>query len=189
MKVLVIDNYDSFTYNLVYMIRQHKQVKKLEVLRNDHLTSEQALSYDKILLSPGPGIPSEAGNMPGIIQDIAAERSILGICLGHQGIGEAFGCELENMQDVLHGFQDEIDIDTSDYLFKGLPTKIACGHYHSWRIRKATMSGAIEIISTDADGQVMAIRHKEYDLRGLQFHPESVMTPQGSQIISNWLNN
>lgn len=189
MKILVVDNYDSFTYNLVYLLRQSDKVKKLEVVRNDKVSPEMIIGYDKILLSPGPGIPSEAGQMPGILKEFGSSKAILGVCLGHQGMGETFGCELENMSQVLHGYQDEIEVDTNDYLFKGLDSKISCGRYHSWRIKKSTLQDPLEIIANDNEGQVMAIRHKNYDLRGLQFHPESVMTTRGAEIINNWINN
>lgn len=189
MKILVIDNYDSFTYNLVYLLKQNDQVKKLKVIRNDKINGEVLEDYDKILLSPGPGIPSEAGTMPELLKEFASKKSILGVCLGHQGMGEAFGCELENMNQVLHGFQDEINVDTTDYLFKGLPEKITIGRYHSWRIKKNTLKHPLEIISTDEEGQVMGIRHAHYDIRGVQFHPESVMTQHGKQIIDNWINH
>lgn len=188
MKILVVDNYDSFTYNLVYLLKQNKKVKKLTILRNDKINGEPIGDYDKILLSPGPGIPSEAGSMPAILKEYSFKKAILGVCLGHQGMGEAFGCTIENMDQVLHGFQDEIAIDTSDYLFKGLPKKITIGRYHSWRIKKDSLKLPLEIISTDHEGEVMAIRHSTYDLRGVQFHPESVMSQTGQRIINNWIN-
>ena len=188
MQILVIDNYDSFTYNLVYLLRQQEKIKKLSILRNDKVTPEDIHAHDKILLSPGPGIPSEAGKMQEILADYHNSKSILGICLGHQGMGEAFGCKLENMEEVLHGFQDEINIDTRDYLFTGLEPRITCGRYHSWRIKLSTFKDKeLEVIATDDKGEIMGIRHKKFDLRGLQFHPESIMTTTGSEMIGNWV--
>lgn len=190
MKILVVDNYDSFTYNLVYLLRRHKYVKALEVIRNDKIGLDEVDKFDKIILSPGPGIPSEAGLMPSIIKEYCHCKSILGVCLGHQAIGEAFGGSLENMDVVLHGIQNEININTSDYLFQGMDVRISVGRYHSWRIQKSSLTERpLEIIATDLSGEIMAVRHQNYDVRGVQFHPESIMTPEGNMIINNWIEN
>ena len=172
----------------MYLLKQHEKVNKVTILRNNKISGVNLGEYDKILLSPGPGIPSEAGSIADILKEMAPKKPILGVCLGHQGMGEAFGCTLENMNQVLHGFQDEITVDTSDYLFKGLPEKITIGRYHSWRIKKDTLKIPLEIIGTDNEGEVMALRHQSYDLRGVQFHPESVMTQYGKKMINNWIN-
>lgn len=188
MKILIIDNYDSFTYNLVYILRQNTKVSHLSIVRNDKITAEEVKKYDKVLLSPGPGIPAEAGMMPDLLSEYGSQKSILGVCLGHQGMAETFGCELENMSQVLHGFQDDINLNEDDYLFKGLGNRITCGRYHSWRIKKSSLGGPLEVIATDDEGEIMGIRHQQYDLRGLQFHPESIMTSKGKEIMDNWVS-
>lgn len=188
MKILVLDNYDSFTYNLVYIIRQLGYGKEMDVIRNDKISLEEVDSYDKILLSPGPGIPSEAGIMPELIKKYASEKSILGICLGNQAIGEAFGSSLTNLTEVLHGVGSQVEI-VEDLLFKGLPNAFKIGRYHSWVINESTLSKDLEIIARSSDQQIMGVRHKKYDLRGLQFHPESILTENGQSIMRNWLEN
>jgi anthranilate synthase component II len=187
MKILVLDNYDSFTYNLVYILRElHDQV---DVVRNDKITLEEVAAYDKILLSPGPGIPSEAGIMQSLVQEYAPSKSILGVCLGHQGIGEVFGGRLENMSDVLHGVSDKALItDSSERLFKGLPAEIQVGRYHSWTVVPETVPDSLRITALDEQGRVMGLAHKQYDVRGVQFHPESVLTEYGKEMMQNWLN-
>ena len=187
MKILVLDNYDSFTYNLVYILRElHDQV---DVYRNDKISLEAVGEYDKILLSPGPGLPSEAGIMQDLVREYAATKSILGICLGHQGIGEVFGGQLENMSDVLHGISDmNIVTDPSERLFKGLPTEFKVGRYHSWTVIPETVPDAMTITAVDEQGRVMGLAHKQYDVRGLQFHPESVLTEYGKEMMQNWLS-
>lgn len=186
MKILVLDNYDSFTYNLVYILRElHDQV---DVYRNDKIALEAVADYDKILLSPGPGIPSEAGIMLELVHEYASTKSILGVCLGHQGIGEVFGGSLENMTDVLHGISDKTIIsDASERLFKGLPQEFQVGRYHSWTVVPETVPDSMTITAFDEQGRVMALSHKKFDVRGVQFHPESVLTEYGKELIQNWL--
>ena len=186
MKILVLDNYDSFTYNLVYIIRQLGYGEQMDIIRNDKISMEEVALYDKILLSPGPGVPSEAGIMPELIKKYASEKSILGICLGHQAIGEAFGSSLTNLTEVLHGVGSKVQIE-EDFLFKSLPETFKIGRYHSWVINESTLSADLEVIASSSDKQIMGIRHKKYDLRGLQFHPESILTENGQRIMQNWL--
>ncbi|MGA0560794.1 anthranilate synthase component II [Larkinella sp. VNQ87] len=186
MNVLVIDNYDSFTYNLVYILRELGHI--VEVRRNDKISLEEVDAYDKILLSPGPGIPSEAGIMQEIIRTYAPTKSILGVCLGHQGIGEAFGATLENMSDVYHGVAHRTFIkDASERLFDGLPDELLVGRYHSWTVMPETIPDELTVTAVDEEGRVMGIAHKTYDVRGVQFHPESVLTQHGKQMLQNWL--
>ncbi|SNS21032.1 anthranilate synthase, component II [Belliella buryatensis] len=185
MKILVLDNYDSFTYNLVYIIRQLGY--EMDIYRNDKINLEQIEVYDKILLSPGPGIPSEAGIMPDLIKKYAASKDILGICLGHQGIGEAFGSSLTNLSEVVHGLASEVTVQ-KDLLFEGLPVKFNIGRYHSWVINEQTLSSDLEVIAKTPDGQIMGVRHKAFKVRGLQFHPESVLTEHGIEMMKNWLS-
>ena len=187
MKILVLDNYDSFTYNLVYILRElHDQV---EVVRNDKIRLEEVSAYDKILLSPGPGIPSEAGIMQELVRAYAPQKSILGICLGHQGIGEVFGGRLENMSEVLHGISDTAFVtDPTERIFHTLPERIQVGRYHSWTVVPDNLPDCLRITATDEQGRVMALSHTQYDVKGLQFHPESVLTEHGKTMLSNWLN-
>lgn len=186
MRILVLDNYDSFTYNLVYILRElHDDV---EVHRNDKISLDEVAQYDKILLSPGPGIPSEAGIMQDLIRTYAPTKSIMGVCLGHQGIGEVFGATLNNMSDVLHGISDKaIVTDPSEPLFQGLPSSFQVGRYHSWTVVGATVPDTMTITAVDENGEVMALHHNTYDVRGVQFHPESVLTEHGKQMLQNWL--
>ncbi len=186
MKVLLIDNYDSFTYNLVHAVK--KYVKEVDVFRNDGIELEAVAAYDKIILSPGPGIPDEANLLKPIIAKYAATKSILGVCLGHQAIGEVFGANLLNMKNVYHGVATDIEIIKDDVLFDGLPKTITVGRYHSWVVNENNFPNELEIIAKAPTGEIMAFRHKEYDVRGVQFHPESILTPQGEQMIKNWLN-
>lgn len=187
MKILVLDNYDSFTFNLVYILRElHDDV---EVHRNDKIALEDVAQYDKILLSPGPGIPSEAGIMQDLIRTYAPTKSIMGVCLGHQGIGEVFGATLNNMADVLHGISDKaIVIDPTEPLFKGLPQSFQVGRYHSWTVVGETVPDTMTISAVDEHGEVMALHHNTYDVRGVQFHPESVLTEHGKEMLKNWLS-
>ncbi len=186
-KILVIDNYDSFTYNLVHYIGKLNGSYP-DVFRNDKISLPEVGKYDKILLSPGPGIPVESGICLDIIKRYAPEKSILGICLGHQAIGEAFGGTLINLSRVFHGLSTTVSLtDTGEPLFKGLPTEIKAGRYHSWVVARETMPSCFTITCQDQTGIVMGISHKTYDVRGLQFHPESVLTEHGMDIISNWL--
>jgi len=186
MRILVLDNYDSFTYNLVYIIRQLGYGPQMDIFRNDKINLESVTEYDKILLSPGPGVPVEAGIMPELIKKYAPEKDILGICLGHQAIGEAFGGSLINLSEVVHGLASEVNVK-EDLMFKGLPDKFKIGRYHSWVINEQTLSSELEITARTPDGQIMGVRHKEYKVRGLQFHPESVLTEHGVQMMKNWL--
>ena len=185
MKIILIDNYDSFTYNLAHLLKALGA--EVDVQRNDQFDLKKLEVYDKILLSPGPGIPSEAGQMPEVIRTYAGRKPILGICLGHQAIGEAFGARLENLKEVFHGVQTPVRLLDKTDLFQGLPDEIPVGRYHSWVIEKSSLPACLQVTATDANGEIMAIRHSSLDIQGLQFHPESVLTPQGAQIISNWL--
>ena len=186
MKILVFDNYDSFTYNLVHLVENITN-QKVTVVRNDQIALEDVAEYDKIILSPGPGIPSEAGLLLPLIKQYAASKSILGVCLGHQAIGEAFGATLENLSTVYHGVATPITIDTTNYLFKGLADTIEVGRYHSWVIANNNLPDVLKVTATDESGLIMAIEHTSYDVCGVQFHPESVLTPCGETVIKNWI--
>jgi anthranilate synthase component 2 len=186
MKILVFDNYDSFTYNLVHLVEKIMH-QKVEVHRNDQLPLEKVKEYDKIILSPGPGIPSEAGLLLPLIKEYAASKSILGVCLGHQAIGEAFGGKLINLSTVYHGVATPVTVSNKGNLFEGLPDEIEVGRYHSWIIAEEGFPEALEITARDDNGYIMALQHKSYDVQGVQFHPESVLTPQGEAILRNWL--
>ena len=190
MKILVLDNYDSFTYNLVHIIREYGYGDQMDVIRNDKISVEEVDQYDKILLSPGPGIPVEAGILMDLIKTYAATKSIMGVCLGHQAICETFGASLTNMDLVLHGIGMQTTIiDKDDYFFKDVPEVFTTGRYHSWVAEKSTVKGDLEITAISEDDYVMAAKHKKYDLRGVQFHPESILTEGGKQIVKNWLEN
>ncbi|PZX48864.1 anthranilate synthase component II [Algoriphagus chordae] len=188
MKILVLDNYDSFTYNLVYIVRQLGYGADMDVIRNDKISLEDVGKYDKIILSPGPGVPADAGIMPELLKKYAATKSILGVCLGNQAIGEAFGGSLINLSEVLHGVESSVKVEP-DLLFKEVPDTFNIGRYHSWVVDESNLSPDLEVIARSADQQIMALRHKQYDVRGLQFHPESILTENGVQIIKNWLEN
>lgn len=186
MKILVLDNYDSFTYNLVHIIRERKY--DYEVHRNNKIALEEVKRFDKILLSPGPGIPDEAGIMKDLIKTYGASKSILGVCLGHQGIGEVYGASLFNIPKVLHGVTSIAHVtDLDEKLFKGIPEDFQVTHYHSWAIKADTIKSPLKITATNEEGLVMAVRHEKFDVCGVQFHPESIMTPEGPKIIENWL--
>lgn len=187
MKILLLDNYDSFTYNLLHAVKELRATD-VEVVRNDQIDLDEVERFDKIILSPGPGIPEEAGLLLPIIKRYAPTKSILGVCLGHQAIGEAFGARLENLKEVYHGVQTPISILQKDVLFEGLGKEIPVGRYHSWVVSRESFPGCLEIIAESQEGQIMALRHKTYDVHGIQFHPESVLTPQGKEIIKNFLN-
>ena len=190
MRILVLDNYDSFTYNLVHIIRELGFGAGMDIFRNDKIRLEDVDAYDKILLSPGPGLPVNAGIMESLIKKYGPAKSILGICLGHQGIAEVFNAELYNMPLVLHGVTTRIQLTKStDYLFQGIPRMLKVCRYHSWAVIPETVNGEIEITSLDEEGVVMGIRHKKYDVRGLQFHPEAYLTEHGKTMINNWLKN
>ncbi len=188
MKILVLDNYDSFTYNLVYIIRELGYGGQMEIFRNDKISLKEVAIYDKILLSPGPGVPSDAGIMPALLEKYSETKDILGICLGHQAIGEAFGGGLINLSEVVHGLASEVKIK-EDLLFKGIPDTFKIGRYHSWVIDEESLSPQLEIIARTPDSQIMGVRHKSYKVRGLQFHPESVLTENGVQMMRNWLES
>lgn len=185
-EVLVIDNYDSFTYNIVYQLKQLGC--RVTVWRNDAFSLNQVGSFHHIVLSPGPGIPSEAGLMPALLQNYATEKKILGICLGHQAIGEFFGARLKNLSRVFHGIQTKVFLDAADPIFEGLGSAVSVGRYHSWVVDKSSLPDSLQCIAQDEQGYVMALRHTKCDVLGLQFHPESVLTPQGIKILENWLS-
>jgi anthranilate synthase component II len=218
MKILVFDNYDSFTYNLVHLVEKILH-QKVEVHRNDQIPLENVKAYDKIILSPGPGIPEEAGLLLPLIKEYAASKSILGVCLGHQAIGQAFGGKLVNLSTVYHGVATPIQLvkretakvkretanaignknagtaneesnsplTTHHSLFDGLPDEFEVGRYHSWVVSEEGFPKELEITARDANNYIMALQHKKYDVQGVQFHPESVLTPRGEEILRNWL--
>jgi anthranilate synthase component 2 len=186
--IAVIDNYDSFTYNLVHYLEDFDN--KVTVLRNDEFELDELQAFDKILLSPGPGIPDEAGLLKAVISKYAESKSILGVCLGQQAIGEVFGGSLINLDKVYHGVATKVTQSVTDEtLFNGLPNEFEVGRYHSWVVANANFPPALEITSKDENGQIMSLRHRTLDLKGVQFHPESVLTPFGKKIIENWVND
>jgi anthranilate synthase component 2 len=212
MRILVFDNYDSFTYNLVHLVERILH-QKVEVYRNDQIPLEKVKEYDKIILSPGPGLPEEAGVLLPLIKEYASSKSILGVCLGHQAIGEAFGGNLVNLDDVYHGVATPVRIvsressnvkrqtsnmdggsnsrltfPVSRNLFDGLPGVFEAGRYHSWIVSDENFPGELEVTARDENNFIMALQHKTYDVQGVQFHPESVLTPKGPDILKNWLN-
>lgn len=189
MKILVLDNYDSFTYNLVHILRELGYGEQMDVYRNDKISLEDVGKYDKILLSPGPGIPEEAGIMMDVIKTYAPKKSILGVCLGHQGIAEAFQAKLYNMPTVLHGYADKVKLeDAEEYLFREIPQEFNVCRYHSWAVEADSVNKDVLIVTArDPKGEVMGLRHHEYDVHGVQFHPESILTEYGKQILENWL--
>lgn len=194
MKILVFDNYDSFTYNLVHMV-EHITKEKVDVFRNDEIPLEKVKDYDKIILSPGPGIPCEAGMLLPLIKEYAASKSILGVCLGHQAIGEAFGAQLTNLSSPFHGVATHIQLvkdpmnakPNVNSLFEEMPDEFIVGRYHSWVVNKENFPETLNITATESNGLIMALEHKKYDVQGVQFHPESVLTPMGASILKNWL--
>ena len=187
-KILILDNYDSFTYNLYHLINESGEYE-VKVIRNDKIALPDVEQFDKIVLSPGPGIPSEASRLLEVIRSYAPHKSILGVCLGHQAIGEVFGAKLFNLKDVYHGVQTPVSIIADDYLFSGLSKEILVGRYHSWVIAPENLPASLIVTALSKENQIMAIKHKEYDVHGIQFHPESILTPQGKTIIQNFLNN
>lgn len=189
MKILILDNYDSFTYNLVQYIQEILD-QKVDVFRNDAIGLEEVDGYDAIVLSPGPGLPKDAGIMPELIKKYAGKKPILGVCLGHQAIVEAFGGDLENLERVYHGMETPIQVvDEENDLFKGLPETISVGRYHSWVAKKEDIPESIKVTAVDDKGEVMAIRHKEFNIRGVQFHPESIMTKDGKTMLKNFFEH
>jgi anthranilate synthase component 2 len=189
MKILVFDNYDSFTYNLVQLIKELAVDAKVEVYRNDEIPLEDVKSFDKILLSPGPGIPSESGLLLPLIKEYAASKSIFGVCLGQQAIGEAFGGSLSNLTKVYHGIATPVHLTHPSSLFEGLPNSFNVGRYHSWVVNEKDLPKDLIITSKDDEGYIMSLEHTKYDVKGVQYHPESVLTPDGAKIIANWLKN
>jgi anthranilate synthase component 2 len=185
MKILVIDNYDSFTYNLVHALKKFEGVT-VEVTRNDEVAERYPELFDKIVISPGPGLPEEAGTILNIISRYAGKKPILGVCLGHQAIGVSFGATLNNMDDVLHGIATPIRVIARSYLFDGIPDTFNAGRYHSWVVEKESLPEVLEITSVDGEGRIMSFQHKEFDIQGVQFHPESILTPLGEKILQNW---
>jgi anthranilate synthase component II len=192
MKLLVFDNYDSFTYNLVHLVEKILH-QKVDVFRNDQIQMEKVKEYDKIILSPGPGIPEEAGLLLPLIREYAPTKSMLGVCLGHQAIGQAFGAELVNLTTVYHGVANPVqlvagkDHKAMSRLFSGLPTVIEVGRYHSWVVNDHKFPEELEVTAWDDNHYIMGLQHKQYDVQGVQFHPESVLTPDGEKIMRNWL--
>jgi len=187
-KIVVIDNYDSFTYNLVHYLEALNT--EVMVYRNDEFELDELQEFDKILLSPGPGIPDEAGLLKAVIQKYASSKSILGVCLGQQAIGEVFGGNLINLDKVFHGVATKVTVAVTDEpLFAQLPNEFEVGRYHSWVVNSVDFPNVLEITSVDESGQIMSLRHKTFDVKGVQFHPESVLTPNGKQILKNWINS
>lgn len=185
MRIVIIDNYDSFTYNLAHAVRQLGA--DVTVYRNDRFTVSQLESFDKILLSPGPGIPSEADLLLQVINAYAGWKSMLGVCLGHQAIGEVFGARLVNLPEVYHGVATEGTQFGNDPIFRGLPSRLMMGRYHSWVVDRAQFPDCLEVTAVSDDGCIMGLKHKHYDIHGIQFHPESVLTPDGLCILQNWI--
>ncbi len=191
MKILIFDNYDSFTYNLVHVVEKIIH-GKVDVYRNDKIALEKINGYDKIILSPGPGLPNQSGLLLPLIKEYASSKSILGVCLGHQAIGEVFGGSLINLSTVYHGVATKIKIEqkrsqSKNDVFNDLPNEIEVGRYHSWIVSRENFPEELEITAEDDKGYIMALRHKKYDVQGVQFHPESVLTPLGEQVMRNWL--
>jgi anthranilate synthase component 2 len=187
LKILVLDNYDSFTFNLVHYVEEMAGLRPA-VFRNDEIRVEEAWGYDKILLSPGPGLPSESGILCKLIRELSPHKSILGICLGLQAIGEVFGGQLENLPGVFHGVSTPVFLKKMDEpLFDAVPSQFKVGRYHSWAVSKVNLPDCFHVTCEDAEGRIMGLTHKNYDLRGVQFHPESVMTEYGKTMIKNWL--
>ena len=189
MNILVFDNYDSFTYNLVHYLEKITN-KKPDVFRNDEIALEDIKKYDKIVLSPGPGVPNEAGLLKPLIKEYAASKSIFGVCLGMQAMAEVYGGTLKNLSSVYHGIATPVvQIGNDKIIYKDIPEKFDAGRYHSWIVDNRNLPDCFQISSFDSEGQIMSLFHKDYDLRGVQFHPESVLTPLGEKMIENWLKS
>ncbi len=184
-KIVIIDNYDSFTYNLSHLVKE--MGVQVTVYRNDKFQLEELEEFDKIILSPGPGIPEEAGLLLDVIRTYAGRKPILGVCLGHQAIGQVFGGKLTNLRDVYHGVETPVHIISQDYIFDTLPDTFQVGRYHSWVVDTEDFPSCLEITSVSDEGYIMSLRHREYDIKGIQYHPESVLTPNGRIILQNWL--
>jgi len=188
MKILVLDNYDSFTYNLVHLVEKACD-HTIEVHRNDKIDLHKIADFDKILLSPGPGLPHEAGILLEVIKKYAPTKDILGVCLGLQAIGEAFGGKLKNLENVYHGIASPVQLVAADDLFKDCPKEFKAGRYHSWVVDNKDLPGCFDITATDDDSNIMAMKHKDYKVKGVQFHPESILSEYGELIIRNWIFN
>ncbi len=186
-KVFVIDNYDSFTYNLVHILRELGLEEVTRIVKNDQFYLDEIEEYDHLLLSPGSGMPKNGGLMPDTINKYASSKNILGVCLGHQAIGEAFGGELYHLPQVYHGVRTPIDIISKDRIFSGLPQSFNVCRYHSWVIKKESIPSDLVITSVDENGNIMSVKHQKYNVRGVQFHPESIITEYGREMIKNWL--
>jgi len=187
MKIVIIDNYDSFVYNLSHAIKELRA--EVTVKRNDQFRLEELEEFDKILLSPGPGVPEEAGLLLDVIRRYAGKKPILGVCLGEQAIGEVYGGKLTNLDEVFHGIQSPISLTATDYLFEGLPSTVQVGRYHSWVVDQKDFPDCLEVTAVSEEGYIMALRHRTLDVRGVQFHPESVLTPEGKQMLGNWIHH
>ena len=185
MKIVIIDNYDSFTYNLSHLVKELGA--EVTVVRNDQFELKDLEQFSKIILSPGPGIPSEAGLLLDVIKTYAGKKPIIGVCLGHQAIGESFGGKLENLSDVFHGVATPCHIIADDPIFSGIERTITIGRYHSWVVSNEGLPDCLEVTAVSDEGQIMALRHRELNVRGIQFHPESVLTPDGRKMLQNWL--
>ncbi len=187
MRLLIFDNYDSFTYNIVHAVRSLGC--EPVVVRNDRISLPEIAQFDKIIISPGPGIPSEAGILPGLLAEYASQKPIFGVCLGHQAIAEHFGARIFNMPDVCHGIASDVEVVGHDYIFDGMPQTFKAGRYHSWSVDEASMAGTgLEVTARSSDGMVMGLRHRDFDVHGVQFHPESILTPEGIRIIENFIS-
>ncbi len=187
MRLLIFDNYDSFTYNIAHAVRSLGY--DFDVRRNDRISLDEIGEYDKIIISPGPGIPSESGILPEMLGRYATEKPIFGVCLGVQAIGERFGARLKNLADVYHGVCTPVKITADDYIFEGLAGEIDGGRYHSWIVDSEGLPADLEVTAVDDNGYIMALRHRRFDIRGVQFHPESILTPDGTKIFENWLKH
>lgn len=187
MKIVIIDNYDSFVYNLSHLLKELGA--EVTVKRNDQFRLEELEEFDKILLSPGPGVPEEAGLLLDVIRRYAGMKPILGVCLGEQAIGEVYGGKLTNLDEVFHGIQSPVTLTATDYLFEGLPSTVQVGRYHSWVVDQKNFPDCLEVTAVSEEGYIMALRHRTLDVRGVQFHPESVLTPEGKQMLGNWIHH
>jgi len=188
VKLLVLDNYDSFTYNLVHLIEKVSEID-FDVIRNDKISIDAVKAYDKILLSPGPGLPKDAGIMPKLIKQYGSSKSIFGVCLGLQAIGESYGGSLKNLETVFHGIATPINIILEDIIFNGCPKNFSVGRYHSWIINNQNLPNQLKITALDTNGNIMALKHQSHDVKGVQFHPESILSEYGELIIKNWLQS
>ena len=187
MKIVIIDNYDSFVYNLSHLLKELGA--EVTVKRNDQFRLEELEEFDKILLSPGPGVPEEAGLLLDVIRRYAGKKPILGVCLGEQAIGEVYGGKLTNLDEVFHGIQSPVTLTATEYLFEGLPSTVQVGRYHSWVVDQKDFPDCLEVTAVSEEGYIMALRHRTLDVRGVQFHPESVLTPEGKQMLGNWIHH